>query len=55
MSLNKYDSEQFKEDVEWLRAEMYSDEVSDFLFNVVKKSFAMTKEEFIKFLNEVKR
>ena len=52
--LNKYNYEQYKEDCDWLRGELFTEEAEEFILNVVKKSFAMTKEDFIKFLNEVK-
>lgn len=48
-----YTKENYDEDIDWLRGEGVSTaEVDDFLINVVKQSFAMTRKEFLEFLKE---
>ena len=49
-----YNKEKFDSDLEWFRGQgVATEELKDALFYIVKESFAMTREEFIKFVEEV--
>ena len=54
--MKAYTEQDFKIDIEWLR-ELGVDthEINDFLIGIIKKSFILTKEEFVNLMGEVQK